>query len=322
MNSGKFTLGELRDRILKLLSRYSSNGSVVVSGEKADIENRLVTSINIHLSKLMYEFFGKTKRQSAFFFVPAVLEELGGMSLRAGETVRKSVYGRELGFYIEARGEGTLKFDCGGKSITRQIYTDDGAYTVIKGTVGNTEDGECSVEILCGTYLDIRCFTVYGGVLEERGDTGLLCCTDNIAAYLPKDCSQLIAVYRKTDAGEFAAGHYVPENSGTVLIERRENGEYEFEYIPEAPSFREGASDSDSVEIPSLAADALCYMCAADLCPVCQPELYSRLTYKYREILENLYPRHRKNRVVNSFYGVIGKRGIFKGKVRRSGNVT
>ena len=53
MYSKTYTLGEFRDRILQLLERYSSNGTVIVSGERADIENRLVTSLKIHLTRLM-----------------------------------------------------------------------------------------------------------------------------------------------------------------------------------------------------------------------------------------------------------------------------
>ena len=68
MYSVKYKLFEFRDRILKHLCRYSSNGTVYPSGEKADIENRLGTSLNIHLARLWQEFSAGDRKCRISFF--------------------------------------------------------------------------------------------------------------------------------------------------------------------------------------------------------------------------------------------------------------
>ncbi len=316
MYSKAYTLGEFRGRILKLLQRYSSNGTIVQSGEKADIENRLVTSLNIHLTRLMYEFSDNIKRRAVSFFMPGCAADFGSMSLCAGENVEKNVKGQGLAFYMEARGEGTVEISLDGRTLTRRIYTDNGAYTVVRGILGNDMECECTFRISCDTYLDIKNFTVYEGTLDARGDGELICAKSRSSAYIPDDCAEILAVYERNGAKDINTNFSVLEEERIVFVPRCANDEYIIEYVPYAPQFSESEGDSSQVCISPLTADALCYMCAADLCPVNQPELYSKLTYKYREILENTYTRHRKNGMINRFYGFVRKRGI--GSVKSS----
>ena len=94
----KYTLGECRERILKLLERYSSNGKENICGEVLDIENRLVVSLDIHIRKLWYEFFDERKQYEFSFFRPKRSSDLGSFTVSAGGDRAVSSSGNKLGF--------------------------------------------------------------------------------------------------------------------------------------------------------------------------------------------------------------------------------
>lgn len=308
MYSKTYTLGNFRDRILQLLDRYSSNGTIVVSGERADIENRLVTSLNIHLTRLMYEFPDNRRKVLLSMLAPECAGIIGRISLCEEKESVHNFTGSGLAYYMEARGKGRLIINCDGRSIVREIYTDNGAFTVIRGTVGNSVKSECSFVLSCDSYLDVRGFTVYSGVPQEMTDDELICPSGFGAAYLPDDCAQILSVYSGAGTELDESDYCVLEKERMIIADAKRGHDIGIEYIPYAPQFSEEEGDASAVEISPIMADALGYMCAADLCPVNQPELYSRLTYKYREILGNTYSRHRKNGMINKFYGLIKRR--------------
>lgn len=310
MYSIKYTLGEFRDRILKLLRRYSSNGVILPSGEKEDIENRLVTSLNVHLARLWHEFPAGTKRCGLSFFAPSVIADIGSMAVSAGDTVVKTFCGKNIGFFMTVCGKGNVSLTTSGGTSVYNADTTKGERIVIRGGAMNDGTAECVLSFTADTGMEIRDLVVYEGVEASRGDIQLLYGKGVYASYLPADCADVVAVYddsvyptRKTD-------YDVLEDERIILIPSGRGSEYTVEYVTYPPTFDEALGDDSEILLSPLMADALGYMCAADLCPVNDPELYSRLTYKYREILENLYTRRRKNSIVNKFYGLVRKRGV------------
>ncbi len=316
MYSKKYTLGELRDLILKLMQRYSSNGTIYPSGEKADIENRLITSINIHLCRLWHEFSNTAKRCGIFFFTPHCIADFGNFEVCAGQSITRNAIGRKVGFCMTVCGKGRIEVSCAGTSKTYTADTLHGERIMIRGTVDNVDRAECNFVISADTRLTVCDFVVYEDVEKESGDTELMFGKNIAAAYLPVDCSKVLAVYDVSENREKSISFEVLENERILLAPKNGKSGYELEYVPYPPEFAAEASDDEAVLISPIMADALGYMCAADLCPVGDPELYSKLTYKYREILGNIYSRNRKSGIVNKFYGLIGRRGVLS---RRNG---
>ena len=308
MNSVKYTLGELRTTVLKLLGKYSTNGTVYSSGEKADIENRLVTSLNIHLGRIFHEFPGDTKSCRLAFFTPAVEASFGKIDIAPEGTETRSVICRNPGFYMTVGGKGSVTVEAPGYSRTFTVDTLPGERTVIRGAVGSGSECECTFITEAGSSgLYISDFEVYSGVSEE--EAGLLFGRNVHAAYLPPDCGEIVGLYG--NAGRRIKKFDVTgEENKILLVPKSPDTDCVMEYAPYPPAFADGAGNSEAIYVSPLVRDALVYMCAADLCPISDPELYSRLTYKYREILENMYPRRRICRVVNKFYVLTGKRRI------------
>ena len=308
MYSVKYTLGEFRDRILKHLCRYSSNGAVYPSGEKEDIENRLVTSLNIHIARLWHEFPGNTKKCRLSFFAPTVIADIGSFDVTGGDTAIKTVCGKKIGFFMTVSGKGTVSVTTSSGTRTFNSDAVGGERIVIRGSVLNDGVTECVFSFGAESNLVITEFTVYEGVGES--DSELLYGCGAYAAYLPSDCAQVLALYHANNKELNRTAYSVIEDDRTVLIHSDDGCGYVMEYVCYPPAFADDGADGQEIYLSPIFADALGYMCAADLCPVNDPELYSRLTYKYREILDNLYTRRKRNSVVNKFYGFVRRRGI------------
>ena len=78
----------------------------------------------------------------------------------------------------------------------------------------------------------------------------------------------------------------------------------------------ENAPCETPVPLPPAASDALIYLVAAELCDREDGELYTRLLYKYRELLTNTYPSEnikRKNRYYAGRSFGLGKTRLFRG---------
>lgn len=309
MYSVKYKLFEFRDRILKHLCRYSSNGTVYPSGEKADIENRLVTSLNIHLARLWQEFSAGDRKCRISFFAPPVIADVGNIKVGTGDTEVRTLCGNRIGFFMTVCGKGRISVTTSSGTRIYNADTEKGERTIIRGNAENDGVTECVFSFTAESFLEVCDFTVYEGVDTEHSE--LLYGKAVYAAYLPSECSKIIAVYDDSKTGTRKIAYGVLEKERVILIPSSENSVCNVEYVCYPPKFDESVGDESEIYLSPLMADALGYMCAADLCPVNDPELYSRLTYKYREILENLYPRRRNSRVVNKFYGLVRKRGVF-----------
>lgn len=308
MYSEKYTLAQCRERILKHLERYSSNGKVNVCGESEDIKNRLVTSLNVHLSKLWYEYSGSRKRSLLSFPGPECSFDFGSIKLSSGEIFTQYFGGTKLGFYIAVCGKGQLIFYTPDDTYRYIIDTEPGSFTEITGCFENTDGGDCHFLLGAEPFLDVKSFLVFEGVETASDQEKLLCGKGVSAAFLPCDCARITGIFEKENMKECTVAE-VDEEKRILKIPSDACGrDYVIEYIPYAPRFEESCGDEAFVLMPSVLFDALCYMCAADLCPCGDGELYSKLTYKYRECLENIYDRHRVCRVRNSFYGAVKKR--------------
>jgi len=309
MFSKNYTLGECRERILKLLERFSSNGNPNSCGEVEDIKNRFITCVNIHINKLWYEFSAEKRECDISFYRPKCIADTSPVKLGEGETFSKSISGRKTGYYLVLGGKGTVTVFCGESSAVYAVDTLPGAFTVIKGACGNNGEDVSNFVINANTYIHVKAFEVYEGVENDSNVYGLLYGKGKTAAFLPEDCSRILSLYNEN--GKDISRYADTDEKLRIMILPASVGERgSLEYIPYPPSFKEDASDSELLALSPVMYDALCYMCACDLCPADDGQLYSRLMYKYREILENIFDRHRSFGARNSFYRLIGRIGL------------
>lgn len=83
------------------------------------------------------------------------------------------------------------------------------------------------------------------------------------------------------------------------------------EYTVKINEFTAETDEDEKINLPDICTDALVFLTASELCPPEYAELYSRLTYRFRDIVSNIYNLEPFEKTRNSFYGS-GKRSLKK----------
>lgn len=309
MYSKKYNLGEFRVRILQLLERYSSNGKKNTLGEVEDIQLKLISSLNINFNKLWYEFPDTRLQTDISFLNPESVLELENIRICSGEPVTQRFNVEKPAFSLTVSGTGILLFQVASMQQVYSIETAPGTYTVINGYIDTMAGRDVSFSLEADTCLDVKSFIIYENIESSVGEYMLLCDKSRVAAFLPSDCSKILYLQRDNDNINYAEYCEIDEKNHIVKIPKKFCSDYVLGYIPYPPCIALDAHDSTVIDISPVMFDALCYMCAAELCPANDSELYSRLIYKCREILENIYDRQRGCRIKNSFYGLVRRTG-------------
>ncbi len=300
-----FTMARLSRCVLKCLERYSSNGIPNTCGEKKDIENRVFDSFNTHLRLLNSDFSILKKRQKLVFFKHTPLLKKGAFTIPAGQEVTLSAQGAGLAYFIRARGDFTLIFEYSGEGSAVEFSFGDSVFHELSGNISDCT-GHISITLCADTESYIDSFVLYG----DFPAGALICDAGYSREALPARCERVISISDRN--GRTVPGYIfdIDCKQGHITVMQEHTCEYILEYLEAFPEFSEA---DEEVLLPRGIFDALCYMCAADLCPSCDGEVYSKLTYKYREILENFYDKTRNfSAGRNSFYGVVRKRGVLK----------
>ena len=303
MYSQIHTFGECRRSILKMLERYSSNGALNCCGELEDIENRLVECINANMRKLYAEFVRCVEKKALVFHSPEILYEYSPLYIEKDTEFCGNFPGKSFSFYIEVCGSGDVVFGSADRIDTYSFDTATGETKILKGTLNGTSEENVSFTVNASSDVNLYSFVIYrGGSPDYIMPKG--CCK----ARLPDNCAQLISI--TDERGNLVDKHLFDVSPWDMSITTRtENaGRYIIEYYAYPERLCEDCGDDANIKLPGVLFDALCYMCASDLCPSSEGELYSKLLYKYREILENYYDgakNHASHR--NSFYRLCGK---------------
>lgn len=314
MYSKTFTLGECKKRILKLLERYSSNGAENGIGEVLDIRNRVADCVNVHLNKLYYEFSNEKKKSEIFFCPYEKTFDYGSFEVTENSVFQRFFDGEKVAFYVCAQGAGQIIFYTPLETYRYAINTSGGESCVVRGFFDNGGKESCRFIVGAEPQLKIHSFVVYDGFYSD-GCKELVCDSEKLAAFLPKDCAKVLGLIPKNKNFSENVNFEINESERTIAVPQKFAGDYIMEYIPYAPEVSE--NDDCAFCLSPIIFDALCYMCAADLCPASDGELFSKLTYKYREILANIYDRRKNYGLRNVFYGGKAKRAnslIKKGK--------
>jgi len=301
----------MRADVFRVLDEYSRNGEShdVFSGGTGDMENRFVSALNSALCLINHAVGSERKRKNVYFFRPEVLLEACSFELSDGE---KSI---EMPFLC-----GSLSFDFKGCGKLAFFDADNEKITelVFEGRYGNIETAKFFVPqdavrmVFCAdTSLVVEKLKCY-----DKG--GLFGCTDENAlpdgkklfCALSSRVSELISVFGTKYSGKREFPCDLFELCGEyVCCDEKYAGAYTFEFFEYPQSFDESDPPDTPVFLSPGCYEAAVFAVAAALCEVENGELYSRLTYKYREMLANIYPKNNLKRK-NSFFagGIFGRR--------------
>lgn len=303
MYSRIHTYRECRDGVLKMLERYSSNGIENDCGEMKDIIKRLPASINIHMRKLYEEFVREKKTCRIAFSQKSKKYDFGSFICDAENPFEAEISGKGLAFYAQVCGSGEISFVTENGAQRYLISDTDGRIEMVRGLVDTGETSEAVMNVIADSSLQVLSLVIYEGVTDEE-----LICDDGLcSARLPDDCIRILGAYDCDGRNVVLSLFGLCGETGIITVDKSMAGEYDFEYLVCPAALSEDCGEEDRIALPPILFDALCYMCAADLCPASMGEVYSKLTYKYREILENYYDRESPGPFArNSFFKIRG----------------
>lgn len=301
------TFEELRTRVLKLLERHSSNGKANTCGEVSDIEGRLIESANTHLRMLYSEILRPVRR------VQIKIKKLNFLCTRQ-YTIKpnKPLVWEEVGngtvFYCKVRGDMTFTVESESGSNSYQIYSENGEPSIVYGTAKSYKDRFIKFKAETTSEAEFLEFYAFCGATYYEGEEIEVTADGIMFPKIPEDCTEIVAIYDKygrkvmSDIVEYSA------YSGRLYTDKKNYGTYTLEYIVAPREISQDTEVSEQIRLPGVLFDALCYMCAADICPANDGNVFSKLTYKYREILENYYCRSRNYELKrNSFFTLSGR---------------
>ncbi len=304
-----YTLGLLKECIYKELDEFSSNGNEISlsSGLKADIEKRMLTTINSSLQR-----------------VQNILPKLSGKILVALAKNKQLFYTKEISQssfeHVFNDNHSRLAFHFYfTQNVVLRAY-DELDNELFTQNFENASCVFCEGKALIDSHLPVRRI-----VLSATGDAACLNIKDFIIyslSFVIPESKSLIAPYNKITA-------LLPDNIGfidSVSLDDIQIPKDEFEFdnniftcpekyagvaeiafSPKIKMFDENSSDSEPILLPDITCCAVIALCAAELCPSGYGEKYSRLMSKFQNIASNVGNDNpeRKNR--NSFFKTSSK---------------
>ncbi len=305
------TIGSLRADVFRALDEYSRNGENydIFSGGAADIDRRFITALNGALCLVNTAVGSTVKRTRLCFSKPVVLAQICNFRVTAGQnSIELPFLSGAVSFdfcgcgklaFVGADGEmiveRELACEFGNIATEKTFVPQDAARMVFSSDTG-----------LFAEKLKIYDTESLGGCCDEKylPDGSRLYCA--ISPLL----SEITTVYDEKRMGRSGIPTDIFEVSDDVIsCDEKYAGSYTMEFFEYPASFDESTSPDTVLDLSPAEYEAVVYSVAAALCEREDGELYSRLTYKYRELLANIYPKNNLTRK-NSFFagGLFGRR--------------
>lgn len=311
-----YTLGQIRSNVYRALDEYSSNGREHerFGGGTADMDKRFIAALNCAVRRLYRSSSRTLSEARVLFFSGKVLTCADGFLLEGGEEEIVSLSENAYSSAFEYCGSGKLTVtDSDGNKTDYPLSSAFGRYQTERIFLPDNAE---RMTFHAGGTLFIRLLRVYSpSGLPEKNEENRKLLPDGKRLYcaFPPLCAELCSVRRGTT--EYPSELFTLEN-GVLSCDVRHAGEYVVSYYAYPEPIAENAPFDTVIPLNPSASDALIYLVAAELCDREDGELYTRLLYKYRELLTNTYPCENikiKNRYYGGRFFGRGKKHWFRG---------
>ncbi len=305
MKKHTYTLGSFRTALFRVLDEYSLNGNNTerFSGMLSDIEKRLVSSLNMSIRRIYLSSERLPKKASLFFAAEKLLAEYSDMSM---DCEKKIFLPENSSFFVaEYSGEAKLSFfDMDERLISETLLTSE---------FGNIKTEKALVPESC-VYVSfapvsgffIKKLRFCGGSFAQDTDPALLPDGNRLFCRFDEELIEIISAEKESKGISPEAICY---DEHIISVPREYQGYITIEYYAYPDSFTESTPDDTPIPLSPAYSDAALFMVAADLCDREDDGLYSKLTYKYREILNNTYPIER-TKIRNRFFSTGRRKSI------------
>lgn len=291
-----YTLGKIRSDVFRALDEYSRNGAAheIYFGGTGDIDKRFVPALNAAIRLVFLAGSRSIKTSRVSLRLPIAALEKRGITLSGGKTAEI-----ETGFEAGAlcalySGSGKVSFFDPENALlgSRALSSDCGVFCSLRtllpeGTASVTFEAEktsaLSVKVLFVYDRNEAC--AYPSE-EFLPDFEKLYC-----AFSPR-CAEIVSVVREGRRGSAVPNpqDVFTAEGGLLSCACQYAGDYLVSYTEFPQEIAENALPDTEIPLTPVAYDAVVYAAAAELCRREDGELYTRLIYKYREILMNCCP--------------------------------
>ncbi len=303
MKKHTYTLGSFKTALFRVLDEYSLNGNNTerFSGMLSDIEKRLITSLNMSIRRIYLCSERLAKKADLYFEREKLLADYSDMNI---EGEKKIFLPEGTSFFVmDHSGEATVGFfDKDDVKISELHLSSE--YGNGKTEKAFVPDGCAYISVFPVSGFYIKDLRLCSGHFPKDTDAALL--PDGKRLYCPfgEELIEIIRAYR--DKKELPSDIFCYEEH--VLSVPKEYGGYlSLEYYAYPEVIGENAPDDTPIPLSPAYSDAALYMVASELCDREDDGLYSKLIYKYREILNNTYPTER-TKIRNRFFTAGSKR--------------
>lgn len=309
MNSCQ-TIGALKADVFRVLDEYSKNGlgHDLYSGGTGDMDKRFLTALNGALCLINSAVGGAVAKTSLTFSRPVLLALICDFDVFEGEkTVEVPFLAGSVSF--DFMGEGKLVFSDIDGEIVEERYLSScfGNFETQRAFVPNDAFKVC---FSSEKTLIVRALKFYDKKsLMGCGEEKYLPDGKKLYCAISPLCHEILSVKGGKRGALSIPNDIFDAAHGAVSCDEGYEGTYTVEYTEYPESYDESDSMDTPVSLSPACYEAAVYAVAASICEREDGELYSRLIYKYREMLANIYPKNSLKRK-NSFFagGIFGRR--------------
>ncbi len=307
-----YTLEKFRREVFKALDEYSCNGNghEVFSGGTGDIEKRFVSALNSAVRLVYLACARRPVRVRIQLASPDAVIKNASFTLYRGQ-VKEISATCDTALSFAFCGSGRLEFVYGENILlSYDLKTGFGEMQNVRKNIPENTD---SIRIIADNYTIVKNFCLYGEKYRGCDEKYLPDGKSIYCAFSPR-CTEICSVIRHCGGrDEVCPTDIFTHENGILCCDEKYSGEYTVEFYEYPDEFCENDPPEKAIQLSPAACSAAVYAAAAELCAREDGELYSRLMYKYRELLANIYPATLMQRK-NSFFagGRFGRRRLFK----------
>lgn len=311
-NSSAISLAELKERIYKTLGEYSINGEHISdsSYEKVDMENRIIDAINTAVTRGIQYLPVFTHETNVYFPYMKYLCFKENISLQENERLclECANCNGKIAIRLCANGKLSVKASVNGTTVMQEQLLET-QFSKLDTHILSFECDNCAyIEI---TALEKASFIDSVYALDVSGfENEDLCFLPEYNQTFAKADSDIQKITYAVCRGKSIPVYEYKVKDGYVYTNCKNEGKTIFHYLPKVREFTNESGEDEQLCLPEITICAIIYLAASELCTTGDADVYNRLSYNYRDIVQNCYDRQRDYKR-NGFFTKAGEKLAF-----------
>lgn len=305
------TFGNMKKAVYKLLDEYSAGGREIngVCTDKTDTDLKIVQALNFSVSKALEDFPTLCDTKSLYF--PQIQSQLicSSLSFNTSSEQKFALCVKTDSFAMGANvcGKGCIEIvDAESGMLLCHKHFETKSQSQFESLFVQTNaQKNTSVYIYIKSDGFLKCSAMYAYFGDITPEIENACPLYNMTfCKAPENFGKITKAFCD---GKKISEHEFFVCGGYIYISARISGcvdvEYEIKFLP----FDENTADDEIVCLAPKTYEAAVTLCAIELCPSYDTNLYNRLNFRFNDLALNMYDKKADLKVKNTFFG-----GVFR----------